>query len=337
MAGVTDDVRQVGPPAGRLATRPVWAGLVCIIGLTMVAVTLDPRLRYAPLVASVLLLGLPHGAADYLVPARLADYSRAASMATVGAVYLLLGGGYALLWFVAPSAAAALFVALTWLHWGQGDVQTLVAVLDAEHLDRPSLRACTLVVRGGLPMVVPMLAFPGRYVAVVDTWVGLFGGAVTAGWLRAPGGRVVVGVGFLALAVGVLGTGYRRAGATRAWRIDAAETGLLTVVFASVPPVIAVGAYFATWHSLRHVGRLVALDDGAGTTTTALSRFARQAAPLTALAVLSLVGFGRLVPTTPSTTAEVVATYLVFVSVLTLPHVAVVSWMDHREGLWTPR
>jgi Brp/Blh family beta-carotene 15,15'-monooxygenase len=336
MAGVTDDVRPGGPPAGRLATRPVWAGLVSVIVLTMVAVTLDPRLRYAPLVASVLLLGLPHGAADYLVPARLADYSRAASMATVGAVYLLFGG-YALLWFVAPSVAAALFVALIWLHWGQGDVHTLVAVLDAEHLDRPPLRAGTLLVRGGLPTVVPVLAFPERYVGVVDTWVGLFGGTVTAGWLRAPGGRVVVGVGFLALAVGVLGAGYRRAGATRAWRIDAAETGLLTVVFASVPPVIAVGAYFATWHSLRHVGRLVALDDGARNTTTALSRFARQAAPLTALAVLSLVGFGRLVPTTPSTTAEVVGTYLVFVSVLTLPHVAVVSWMDHREGVWTPR
>jgi Brp/Blh family beta-carotene 15,15'-monooxygenase len=335
MAGVTGGVPSPGIRGGRLATWPVWTGFVGLVVLSTAAGALvDPRLRYAPLLASVVVFGVPHGAADYLVPARLGDTSLAASVVVVGVVYLLLGGGYAVLWFHAPVAAAVLFVALTWLHWGQGDVHTLVAGLDADHLDPTWLRAGTLVVRGGLPMVVPFLAFPDRYLAVVGAWVGLFGGAVTADHLITPGGRTLGAAAVLAVVGAVLGAGYRRAGATRAWRIDAAETALLLVAFATVPPVVAVGAYFCAWHSVRHVARLVALDDATATPATGLSRFARQAAPPTVAALLLLVAFGRLVPTAPSTVAEAAGLYLVFVAVLTVPHVVVVAWMDRREGVW---
>ena len=332
MAGVSEAVGPPGPRPGRLATQPVWGGFVGLILLTAAAgALLDPPLQYAPLLATALVLGVPHGAVDYLVPARLGDVSLAASVGLVGGGYLLLGGGYALLWFAAPVVAAGLFVALTWVHWGQGDVHTLSAVLDAEHLEHPALRAGTLLVRGGLPMAVPLLAFPERYLTVVEAWVDPFGGGVTAEWLYAPGPRLVGGVAFGGLAVAVLVAGYRRAGATRAWRVDAAETAILAVVFATVPPVVAVGAYFAVWHSLRHVGRVVALDGGATTTTGGLARFARQAAPPTALAVLFFVAFGRLIPAT--TSAAVAGLALVFVAILTLPHVAVVTWMDYRAGV----
>jgi Brp/Blh family beta-carotene 15,15'-monooxygenase len=338
MAGVSEAVGPPGPRAGRLATRPVWGGFVGLILLTAAAgALLDPPLQYAPLLATVLVLGVPHGAVDYLVPARLGDVSLAASVGLVGGGYLLLGGGYALLWFAAPVVAAGLFVALTWVHWGQGDVHTLSAVLDAEHLEHPAIRAGTLLVRGGLPMAVPLFAFPERYLTVVEAWVDPFGGEVTAEWLLAPGARLVGGVAFGGLAVAVLVAGYRRAGATRAWRVDAAETAGLAVVFATVPPVVAVGAYFAVWHSLRHVGRVVALDGGATTTTGGLARFARQAAPPTALAVLLFVAFGHLIPARPPTPPAVAGLALVFVAILTLPHVAVVTWMDHRAGVWARR
>ena len=332
MEGVSEAVGPPGPRAGRLATRPVWGGFAGLILVTAAAgAVLDPPLQYAPLLATVLVLGVPHGAVDYLVPARLGDVSLAASVGLVGGAYLLLGGGYALLWFAAPVVAAGLFVALTWVHWGQGDVHTLSRVLDAEHLMHPAIRAGTLLVRGGLPMVLPLVAFPERYLTVVEAWVVPFGGEVTAEWLYAPGPRLVGGVAFGGLAVAVLVAGYRRAGATGAWRVDAAETALLAVVFATVPPVVAVGAYFAVWHSLRHVGRVVALDGGATTTTGGLARFARQAAPPTALALLLFVAFGRLIPArTPSAVAGLA---LVFVAILTLPHVTVVTWMDHRAGV----
>ena len=324
----------------RVATRPAWVvcgGLVVLSALSALAgVSPGPTLRYLPLAASVVVLGLPHGAVDYLVPARLGDRSLPESMALVGAVYLVSGGAYAALWLVAPLPAALCFIAITWLHWGQGDVHALVAFLDAEHLRSRPLRVATLFVRGGLPMFVPLVAFPARYREVVGTWVELFGTELAVAWLFAPETRLVGGAAFLAVTVATLAAGYRVAGAARGWRVDAGETALLWVVFLTVPPLVAVGVYFCVWHSLRHVLRVASADEAATTVRGGLWQFAREAAPLTALALAFLVGFGALVPASPSTPAELAGLYLVFVAVLTLPHVAVVTWMDHREGVWRP-
>lgn len=321
----------------RLAVRTAWAVCVFLIilsGLTWVTdVTFGPVVRYVPLAVSILLFGLPHGAVDHLVPARLSGTSVAVSLTVVGSAYLLLGGLYAALWLTAPVPAALLFVAITWFHWGQGDVYALVAFIDADHLEQAPIRAATLIVRGGLPMLVPLFAFPDRYRAVVDSWVGLFGRDLRVAWLFAIDTRLILGALFLGTTMITLTAGYRVAGPSREWRIDAVETTLLWIFFLSVPPLIAVGVYFCLWHSLRHVLRLATLDDQT-TSRGHLRSFARDAAPLTALALVLLVGFAFIVPVTPSNSSGLVALYLVFIAVVTLPHVLLVSWMDHREGVW---
>lgn len=338
----------------RLAARPAWAVCVlCIAGsalATTFELSVSPTVRYAPLAASVVVFGLPHGAVDYLVPARVAGRSTTASMAVIGVLYAALGGAYAALWLFVPTIAAALFIAVTWFHWGQGDVHALVAFVDADHLDSTALRAVTGVVRGGLPMFVPLLAFPNRYRTVVETWVGLFGSEFSVAWLFAMETRILGGGLFFALTVATLAVGYRR-NASHGWRVDAGETALLWVFFLTVPPLVAIGVYFCVWHSLRHVFRVVSVDggeasnasrhssddtlDGRNDTRVLFGRFARDAAPLTALALVFLVGFGLSLPVTPRSPAELLGTYLVFIAVLTLPHVAVVTWMDRREGVWT--
>jgi Brp/Blh family beta-carotene 15,15'-monooxygenase len=330
--------------------RPAWIVVstltfgVVVTGAAGLTTTLPRWLRYLPLAASLLLFGLPHGAVDHLAPARAAGRRPTGrGMAAVGLGYLLLGGTYAALWTVAPAVSAALFVGLTWFHWGQGDLYALDA-LGSSHLDGAGVRTGTLVVRGGLPMLVPLLRFPERYRQVVDAWVALFGRDLGAAWLVAPEVRAGLGVGFAALTVGTLLVGYRRGGG-HAWRRDAAETLLLWAYFLVVPPLLAVGVYFCVWHSLRHVVRLAGVDDGARSAlatrgpVAALLRTGRDAVPLTALSVAILVGVGVVggVNASPSALA---ALYLVFIAVLTLPHVAVVTWMDRLEGMglgWSPR
>nr|WP_305882717.1 Brp/Blh family beta-carotene 15,15'-dioxygenase [Haloplanus ruber] len=306
-------------------------GLASAVG---VEASLPPVVRYLPLAASLLLFGLPHGAVDHLAPARAAGQAPTVrSMAAVGLGYLLLGGAYTVLWVVAPAASAALFVGLTWFHWGQGDLYAL-DVLGGDHLESAGVRAGTLLVRGGLPMLVPLLRYPERYRAVIDAWVALFGRGLDAAWLTAPDVRLGLGVGFAALTVGTLLAGYRSDDA--GWRRDAAETGLLWAYFLLVPPLVAVGVYFCVWHSLRHIVRLVGVDEGArsalatGGPVAALRRTGRDAVPLTAVSVVLLVGVGVVagVDTAPETLA---ALYLVFIAVLTLPHVVVVAWMDRTE------
>lgn len=323
--------------------RPAWV-VVAAVGVgaavatvTGVTPTLPRWLRYLPLAASLLLFGLPHGAVDHLAPSQAAGrpVTRRA-MGAVGGLYLLLGGAYAALWAVAPVVAAALFVVLTWVHWGQGDLYAL-DVLGSDHLDGRGVRLGTLVVRGGLPMLVPLLRFPDRYRSVVDAWVALFGRDLHAAWLTAPHVRLGLGVAFAALTAGTLAVGYRRGG-SRAWRRDAAETLLLWGYFLVVPPLVAIGVYFCVWHSLRHIARLASVDERARAALAhngplaALGRTGRNAVPLTVVSVCLLVGFGVVVGVGREPPA-LAALYLVFIAVLTLPHVVVVAWMDRTEAL----
>ena len=295
--------------------------------------------RYLPLAASLVLFGLPHGAVDHLAPARAAGRSPSVRwLLTVGVVYLVLGVAYGVLWFASPVVAAAAFIAMTWFHWGQGDLYALDA-LGASHLDDRATRLGTLVVRGGLPMLVPLLGHPAQYRSVVDSWVALFGSSLDAAWLVSPTVRGALGGAFALLTFATLLVGALRGGG-RTWRVDAAETVLLWAFFLLVPPIFAIGVYFCIWHSLRHIARLVAVDPAARRAfgergvTAALARTGRDALPLTVLslgllvgiAVVGGVGFGS-----QAAVQSAAAVYLVFISALTLPHVAIVTWMDWVE------
>ncbi|MDZ7745359.1 MAG: Brp/Blh family beta-carotene 15,15'-dioxygenase [Halobacteriales archaeon] len=335
------------PPAGgdetvrRLTLWPGW----CCCGLLALVFAFDPDvsrgIQLVPLVVSVVLVGLPHGAIDHLVPSRLAAVSTVRGALLVGLVYLLLGVGYTLVWFLTPVVGFVSFILLTLAHWGQGDMHALVAFAGGDHLVSLSQRVLAAVVRGGFPMLVPLVAFPSEYERVAGLLVAPFAGDASAlAPVFTPASRFAVGIVFTVLVAVHLGVGYwQQAG--EGWRRDAGETVLLGAYFLTVPPLLAVGLYFCLWHALRHVGRLALTDEpsvealATGDLWTPLRRFARQAAPLTAVALAFLGVFYWLVPEPPTTVEGVVGLYLVLIAALTLPHVAVVAWMDMRQRVWT--
>ena len=297
-----------------------------------------------PFAASLVFLGLPHGAVDHLAPARLlARKPWPRPMLVVGLVYLILSGLYLALWFASPAAAFVLFIALTWFHWGGGDLYSLLAITRARYLETEGLRLLTLLVRGGLPMLVPLLAFPEVYRSTAQSLIGLFdpGASASLDWAFSPAFGLLAGALFIALVLCTLVLGYRRARAIEdraAWREDAFETVLLAAYFAFVPPLLAVGLYFCLWHSARFVARLMLLDGASplreGRLVPALRAFLLDAAPLTTVALVMLAGLYLMVPESPEGVPAALALYLVLISALTLPHVAVVLWMDREEGLF---
>jgi Brp/Blh family beta-carotene 15,15'-monooxygenase len=343
-----------GSLAGRVRTTladaalaPVWVAHGLLALPFLAGVSVPPTLQYAPLAVSVVLLGLPHGAVDHLAVPRVRDRPvTLRALAGVGALYGSVGGAYLALWFLAPVPAFVLFIAITWAHWGQGDVYALLALADTDHLRTRLQRVATAAVRGGLPMLVPLLSYPGQYRRVARALTGRFGvGAGDLAPLFRVETRLALGAAFVLLTLATLAVGLRRAPAgmtDRGWRVDAGETGLLWLFFLVVPPVLAVGVYFCLWHSARHIARLVLLDPDAvdgletGRLAPALKGFARDAAPLTAVSLAFLAGFYYLVPVRPADIAEAVGLYLVLIAVLTLPHVVVVSLMDRVQGVWTP-
>jgi len=335
--------RTLSPLARETLRVPVlWLSWLPVVACTLAfaaGLSVPTEWRYLPLAVSVLLLGLPHGAVDWAtLPRAVVGRLDARWVGLVLAVYAVAGGAYAAGWFLAPVAAAVAFVALTWVHWGQGELYPLVALLGADHLDTRWRRALTVVVRGGIPMLVPLIAFPGRYRTVVTSFVAPFGGRVPT-W---PGqtAQLALAVGFAALTLATLAVGYRAATDRRTWTVDAGETALLWAFFFVVPPVLAVGVYFCVWHATRHVARVLALDPDAtaaldrGKLAPAVGRFAREAALPTAGALALAWVLWTAAPDPAPTVEGVVAVYLVAVAVVTLPHVVVVTWLDRLQGYW---
>jgi Brp/Blh family beta-carotene 15,15'-monooxygenase len=297
-----------------------------------------------------LVVGMAHGAVDHLVPLRAAtDVSLGRSIAVVSVVYAVLGGAVVAAFFLAPVAAFVGFIALTWLHWGQGDVAALV-VAGVDHLPTSADRWLSLVVRGGLPMGVPLLAHPGEYRLVAEWIVGLFtvdatAAAVAVDPVFVPETRLAVGAFMVAATALSVGLGYRRVrgGASRrGWLRDAGEVAALWAWFLLAAPVFAIGVYFALWHGLRHVGRLVLVDDRAAAAlgrddlSGALGRFARDAAPLTLGGFLVVAAVGLSVPAGVAAPGDLLAVSLVAIAAMTLPHVVVVAWLDRKQGVWRP-
>ena len=331
--------REPGAADARPAVRGavVWPSRLVVLLLTVAfaaGLSVPGWAQYLPFAASLVLFGLPHGAVDHLVPSRLAG--RAAGRRSVLAVvvlYVALSGLCLALWFAAPAAAFVLFVSVTVFHWGAGELHALL-FFGPEGLDgtNRTSRALLLLVRGGVPMLVPLLFFPNAYGGVAADAVGLFGAdaAVLSG-LASPGPRLAAGA---ALAAGagffVLRAAGDRAAVRRALPPVALETLLLFAFFAVVPPVLAVGLYFALWHAPRHIARLVLLDPARSP-----SRFVKEAAPLTGLALVLLAGLFLTVPLGQGNAGSLLAVYLVLISTLTLPHAVVVSYMDARQGLWS--
>lgn len=321
-----------------------WTVLGVATVVSVLGVSIDGPARYVPLLLSVVVLGLPHGALDHVaVPRARGVRPTRRSLAAVGALYLALGGLYAVGWFLAPAAAFVGFLLLTWVHWGQGDVYLLVALAEETHLRTRGQRALAAAVRGGIPMVVPLLGFPDVYRDVATTTAGLFVPGASFDPLLDPTLRLTVGGGVAALTAASLLLGRCRATDARsrdAWRLDACESALLWAFFLAVPPVVAIGLYFSLWHSARHLARLVVLDAPASTALrdgrypTVAARLGRDALPTTLGAVVVFAALAAAVPAGVGGVAAVAAVYLVLLAVLTLPHVVVVTVLDRVQGLW---
>lgn len=327
----------------RLAFVVPWCGL-CTTALAVAVFGAPSRtVQLLSFGASIVLFGLPHGAVDHLTPswANRRPVGRR-SLAAVGGLYLVVGLAYVSVWFVAPIVAFALFILLTWLHWGQGDLHPLVELVDATHLRTPVAKLLTVAVRGSLPMALPLVAFPGEYRWVAAQLVGLFGAADLGALdsLFTATGRTVVAAAVGILIVVSLAVSYSATEQYHAWRVDAGETLFVTAYFLVVPPILAVGVFFCWWHSVRHIVRLLLLNDDTATRLEsgdvfgATARFMRQATPLSVGALGLFGGLALAVPVAPVDWVDLFGVYLVGIAVLTAPHIIIVTWLDFDTGLW---
>jgi Brp/Blh family beta-carotene 15,15'-monooxygenase len=332
----------------RILLYPSWAIITALIVLAASGVQLEGWVAYLPFAISLVLLGLPHGAVDHLVPFRLrGEAVTVKPLLGIVVAYLTLSALYAVAWWLVPAASALFFILLTWFHWGQGELYATQRFIGLFQRAGWLQIVLTIAVRGSLPMLIPFLAFPDVYLGFLNEMTTAVSPTASIpltlaqiqAWLPA----LWAAFGFT-LAI-YLSLGWRYASHTnqkQAWLTDAGEIMLLLVYFSLVPPVLAVGVYFCVWHSVRHIARLLLTDPPAarawreGRLPTAIWKFMRDSWPLTVVSLLFLGALFVLLVDNPTDLRQLTAVYLVLISVLTLPHTVVVSWMDSTEGIWTP-
>jgi Brp/Blh family beta-carotene 15,15'-monooxygenase len=315
----------VEAPAPALAGRPiaVAAAVSRTAVLAVVAVQLAlpggwGSAAWVPLVAG-LLLGLPHGAVDHLVPGFRLGRSTAGT-ALVAVAYALLALVVLVAFRTWPGPALALFVVLSVAHFGTGET----AFHDLHQGRSPSVDVLGAVAFGAAVVVLPLLHHRDAVAPVIALVVPGSTGLLPA--LPSRAGELAV------LTVVAVAAGVRVA---RGRRGPAAELVLLGVAGLVVPPTAFFGIYFGAWHSGRHTARLLiedpanAVDLAAGRLGRPLLRFARTAALPTAAALGTVLALWA----TAGGWQAFVAADLSVLAALTVPHMLVVAWLDvqHRK------
>lgn len=301
----------------------IYASVLAVTVLTVVVgawsgVSLGPW-AFAVLFVAVALTGIPHGAIDHLVAARLYDLDATwADQAKFYGGYLALMALYGVLWLVAPGWGLALFLGMTMYHFGQADLA---------YWNLRPLPARLLYLSRGLFLIgLPIVAFP----EVVDPIFQAIAGVHLLDWPLVSSrpewgfGGLVVQHG-LALGFGVFGLDRNRLqGGGR----EALNVVVLTALFGLVHPLVAFSVYFGLWHSLGHILELLRFFRRRGTEMS-MADFYRQAALFT---ILPFVGLGALYAVTQSfgTETQMVALLFIVIAIMTLPHMVIVERL-YRE------
>ncbi len=308
-------------------TSPVvfaWAvGTTVAVIAAAALVPSNDSISIAMFVLVITFLGIPHGAVDHLVERRLHDIAVASNGPEEQArssewrfhtVYVLAMLAVGVVWLVAPAVALAGFLVLSAHHFGQSDLAHLRLGLRRQFAVQVS-RGVLLV---GLPLVAHLTA--------VSPTIELLSGADPTSWAWLDG-HVVAWSALLIgqhVAVGaVVAPSMRDRGPVLREVVSVVVLCSLLVV---ADPLLGFAVYFGLWHSLNHLHVLAAVL-GRGSRALSPSDLARRVAPRTAVSAAGLAALvaGAVVA---ERTDLVVPMILVFVSMLTLPHMVVV------ERLW---
>ena len=301
---------------GRTTSVASHVSIAAVLALVAAALLVPGAVATAAPAIAVggLLLGLPHGAVDHMVP--FWSTGQAATLPRLGKVllsYLAIAALAAAALLAAPGPAVALFFVVSALHFGRGEVS-----FAADRAGRPAPRArhemATTLAHGAVVVALPYALWHEVSGPVL---------AQLAPTLVDPPALVLQS---LAVGTAVLVTvAVARLARQRRWR-ELAELAVLVACFTLVTPLAAFGVYFGLWHAGRHTSRMVELAADAAPAGArrgwAVRRYVLHALVPTAVAVAALVVIAA------TDDASVLAAELAVLLALTFPHVQTVAVLD---------
>lgn len=308
-------LRQVSRP-GRTTSAATYLSVAAVLALVAAALLIPGVVATAaPAIAVVgLLLGLPHGAVDHMVPFwSTGQAATAPRMAKVVLSYLAIAAVAAAALLVAPGPAVALFFVVSALHFGRGEV-SFAAERAARSAPRAHDEVVSTLAHGAVVVALPYAL-----------WHEVSGPVLVplAPTLVDPPALVLQSL-VIATALLVVAAAAQLAHRRR-WR-ELTELAAVVACFTLVTPLAAFGVYFGLWHAGRHTSRMIDLAADAAPPGAprgwAARRYGLHALIPTAVAVAALIVIAA------TDDASVLAAELAVLLALTFPHVQTVAALD---------
>jgi Brp/Blh family beta-carotene 15,15'-monooxygenase len=290
------------------------------------------------LLASGLLLGMPHGACDLWALRNVQSRPiTAQQMALVVAAYTAVALLTLALWWWNSGVALLMFLLVTVWHFGSGDTWL--------HALRSSAWPLGSVGRGLIVMCAPLALQPEATQEILGSFILLSArrDSIAFLWTLAP---YLLMLGLLLQTVACLVHALQSA-PLRKLKSDVTEfhtlliiwieTALLIALFAWTPPLLAIACYFMGVHAWRHMLRLELARKGQRSTRIRLWRVMlqqhRHSIVLTLITYIGILPILWAWPALLQNATQWSVAYLVLVSAVTVPHVGLILWLELRGNL----
>ena len=292
----------------------VFVGLA-IIGLNFFLYEWFEAIRYYALAASVLIIGMPHGALDHKIYFKALQKEETVKRQIVFyAGYLLVVAVYAWLWYVQAFIGFVLFMLLTLYHFGQSDTERLPlnGFIKQLFILARGLSIAGLILFGSDPF------YTSR---IVESVTGISLISIVYNFTTTEELRL-----FFALmypSIFLLGSLVSKQVPLKSWlSLDAL---VVPALFSLVDPIFAFALYFGLWHGYNHTKTMLdflsSKDEQIG-----FGWFYKETALFSAISYIGLFIIYFLVEAFGDE-ALLVSILFTLISVITLPHMLVVEQM----------
>ncbi len=322
----------------RAVTWPFWIVAITLsIGAWFLQYRLlSPTIQWMPWIVSIAILGLPHGAQDEQLIIR-NGLSKTQARTYLLLIYLAAGVAVIYLWKVFPLVALISFLVLACFHFGEGDLAWSRDFGASSCTNSPAYGINLLLLRGALPILLPIIAHPKSFASVASLLPGVslhFGAGL--GW------TVWIWIA-IATAIALQATFLVSMAVKQTITIHIAteellDTLLMVFLFVSLPPLISVGIYFLFSHSHRYIARRILTLHTEGQLPQNLSqywkklwRFHRRTLWVSAAMVVLLPCIWLVLQRTRWSWNDAGPALLIALNALTVPHAVLVWYSDSRQ------
>ena len=259
----------------------------------------------------IVLIGIPHGATDYLIFQQLSrPLWGSREMTRFYINYILLMAGFAVLWWVLPVVALLVFLGISVYHFGQSNWNYVAFHSKFEATG-------THLLWGSFVLFVPILWHYDTAAPIIESITGVSALHISLAWREA--GSIILLVLNLWLCIYY----YVQNRITRKEFMDeVVNLFALALLLINLPLLLGFAIYFVCWHSLSSMMDQIRFFRRQVRSYNVV-QYIKNALPLSLAAIgsLGIIAFAQIKMDIPLNIGIV----FVFISVVTLPHMILID------------